>query len=168
MKKLTLLILLSTNFIFSQNNSTTENKEYEKDTIIGKKFDYVKPVDGFITGNDFGVNDREPTFKKCKGKSALDEKRKCFSEIFYNTIQKKIRIKKITKQNKNLDLLVKFTLHKSGKITNIEFLKSNDKSGYFEREVIRIINKLPKFEPGIKDGKLVSVPYSFPIKLTLE
>uniref|UniRef100_UPI0040490549 energy transducer TonB n=1 Tax=Gelidibacter sp. TaxID=2018083 RepID=UPI0040490549 len=168
MRKLVLLILLSTNFVLSQSNSTNKNKEYKKDTVIGKKFDYVKPVDGFVTSNDFGVNDKEPTFKKCKGELTIADRRKCFSDIFYDNIQNKIRIKKIAKQNEKLDLVVKFTLHKSGKITNIEFLKSNDKSGYFEREVIRIINKLPKFEPGIKDGKLVSVTYSFPIKLTLE
>ncbi|MDA9057481.1 energy transducer TonB [Flavobacteriaceae bacterium] len=168
MKKLIILILLIPILTLSQNNSQSENREHSKDTIIGRKFDFIKPTDGLITRNDFGGNDREPNFKKCKGKPTLIIRKKCFSETFYNTILKKIRIRKITKQNVNLDLLVKFTMHKSGKIKNIEFLKSNDVSGYFEKEISRIIKKLPKFEPSMKDGKLVSVSYSFPIKLKLD
>lgn len=167
MKKLIFLIFIIPILALSQNNSQSENREYAKDTIVGKKFDYIKPTDGLITRNDFGPNDREPNFKKCNEESNLEVRRKCFSKTFYDTILKKIRIRKITKKKENLDLLVKFTLHKSGKIKNIGFLKSNDTSGYFEKEITRIIKKLPKFEPGMKDGKLVSVPYSFPIKLKL-
>ncbi|AXP81595.1 Gram-negative bacterial tonB protein [Mariniflexile rhizosphaerae] len=158
MKKLTILILLFTSFVFSQNNSSKYNS---KDSIAGGKIDNIKPA------NDLG-KDRLPTFAKCKGTSSIEEQRNCFSKVISSTISKNLRINKFKGQNKNIDIFVKIELHKTGRITNIEFLKSNDESGYFENEVIRAINSLPKFEPGIKDGKLVSVPYSFPIKLSLK
>lgn len=139
MEKLTLLILLFTGFVFSQNN----------------------------TSNDL-VKDRVPTFAKCKGAISMDEQRNCFSHVIVNTISKNLKTNKFKRQYQDIDIFVKIILNKTGKITNIEFLKSNDKLGYFEDEVIRTINTLPKFEPAIKDGKLVSVPYSFPIKLSFE
>ncbi|WP_308990390.1 energy transducer TonB [Mariniflexile litorale] len=158
MKKLTIIILLFTSFVFAQNNSSKDNS---KDSMAGEKIDNIK------SANDLG-KDRLPTFAKCKGISSIEEQRKCFSKVVSSTISKNLKINKIKGQDQNIDIFVKIILNKTGKITNIEFLKSNDKSGYFENEVIRAINNLPKFEPAIKDGELVSVPYSFPVKLSLK
>ena len=69
--------------------------------------------------------------------------------------------------NVKIELLIKFMINKNGKIDYIEFLKSNDVTGLFENEMIRVLKNFPDFEPGIIDGKTVKVVYSFPISFDL-
>jgi periplasmic protein TonB len=62
-------------------------------------------------------------------------------------------------------VFVSFVVSKSGEINQVEILKSPNDG--FNDEVIRVINKMPKWRPGIQAGKPVSVRYKMPIKFTL-
>ena len=163
MKNLTLLIVLSTTLLFSQNKTIIENKSTAFDTVIGNRFDFIKPRHGIKVGSDFGEDDKQPMFKKCSKRSTTMLQRKCFSDVFYGTLRNHLKLEKMAKDNDFIDIEVSFVMHESGEITNIAFPKSNDTSGNFEKEVVRVLHKLPKFDPGIIDGKPVSVLFSFPL-----
>jgi len=151
------------------NNSYSQklnkiNSTYQKDTLNGRHFgDFIKPKNENFESQFFAGKDKVPTFKrKCKNLLTNDERGKCLWENFYEILRKKIRMPN-TEINKKIDLLIKFRINKKGKIDSIVFVESTDNTGLFENEMIRVLKNFPDFEPGVIDGKTVSVIYSFPI-----
>lgn len=56
---------------------------------------------------------------------------------------------------------VRFIISKEGKVTNPEVVKGFDPN--CEKEALRVINSMPKWIPGEKDGKPVAAYYLLPI-----
>ncbi|WP_222982499.1 energy transducer TonB [Flagellimonas meishanensis] len=148
-------------------DSTVIKNDYKKDTLRGRHFgNYIKPENGIkATSPDYGI-DRDPTFRKCKNIESSEGRRKCFSETFYGHLRKKIRHDTSKLGDEAIEMIVQFTITKTGEIRNIHFIKSDDKSGDYEKEMIRVINKLPPLEPGTKNGSPVDIPFTFPIKFS--
>lgn len=63
-------------------------------------------------------------------------------------------------------VFVSFVINNKGDINQVEILKTPDDG--FNEEVIRVINKMPRWNPGIQAGKPVSVRFRMPIKFTLK
>lgn len=63
-------------------------------------------------------------------------------------------------------VVVKFVVEKDGSIGGIEFLQSPDK--VYEDEVVRVLNKSPKWTPGRQRDQLVRVYYILPIDCRLQ
>ena len=61
----------------------------------------------------------------------------------------------------NQRIAVIFKIDTKGKVRDIRTRAPHPK---LEKEVIRVINMLPRIEPGTKNGKPVIVPYSLPIR----
>ena len=167
--KTKILIFLSiafTNcFLYSQDSTVIKN-DYEKDTISKRKFDYVKPKNGIKPINpEYGV-EREPTFRKCRNIEDSNDRRDCFSRIFYGRLKRKVKHDDSLLGKQAVEMLVQFTITKTGELKDIKFLKSNDPTGKYEKKIIEFINELPPMEPGLKNGKPVNIPFSFPIKFS--
>lgn len=66
------------------------------------------------------------------------------------------------KEKVNTMALVKFTVGTDGTLSNLEISKS---SGYeaLDREALRIVKSMPKWTPGISNGKPVEVTFNLPI-----
>ncbi len=61
-------------------------------------------------------------------------------------------------------VFIRFEVNKQGKIGKIDLLKGVDPT--VDKEAIRVIRSLPKFKPGMKDGKPVNVWWnSIPVKI---
>jgi hypothetical protein len=58
-------------------------------------------------------------------------------------------------------VITSFVVEKSGDISNIVITKSLDQ--FADEEVLNVIKKMPKWTPGMQDGKTVRVKYSLPI-----
>jgi periplasmic protein TonB len=56
---------------------------------------------------------------------------------------------------------VKFVVAKDGNLTNVEF--QDEASEAFKKEIKRVLNKMPKWNPGSQNGKTVSVYFTIPI-----
>lgn len=63
-------------------------------------------------------------------------------------------------------VIVKFCVTYEGIVNNVSVLKGVDTD--LDKESIRVVQTLPKFTPGKKDGKDVSVWYMIPITFTLK
>ena len=62
-------------------------------------------------------------------------------------------------------VLVNFIVEKDGRISNIHAInKVND---YLDAEAIRVVGVMPKWTPGMHDGKAVRVKYTVPISFRL-
>lgn len=62
-------------------------------------------------------------------------------------------------------VVVSFTVDKDGSITDIEVVRSIDPS--LDAEAIRIIKSMPKWRPGMQQGKPIPVKYTVPVKFKL-
>jgi TonB family protein len=63
-------------------------------------------------------------------------------------------------------VIVQFTVNKTGEIINPEIMHGIGRS--CDQEVIRIVNMMPKWTPGKKDGKTVDVINCIPVKFQLQ
>ena len=72
---------------------------------------------------------------------------------------------KFPKSKENEDVKVRvvttFTVEKDGCITDAKIVKSQGEA--FDNEALRVINGMPKWIPGMQNGKAVSVKYTLPI-----
>lgn len=56
---------------------------------------------------------------------------------------------------------VQFIVDKNGTLSDIVFLVQADEA--FKKEILRVMNKMPKWTPGIQNGRIVPVYYTIPI-----
>ena len=109
----------------------------------------------------FAVIENVPVFPGCE-RGNNEKKRKCMSE----------KIAKFVQRRFNTDLAgdlglsgrqrinVIFKIDKRGNVTSVRARAPHPR---LEKEAVRVIKLLPKFEPGKQRGKAVIVPYSLPI-----
>ena len=109
----------------------------------------------------FAVIENVPVFPGCdKGNNA--KKRKCMSEKIAKFVQRKFN----TELAGDLGLSgrqrisVIFKIDRSGNVTGVRARAPHPR---LETEAQRVINLLPKMQPGKQRGKAVIVPYSLPI-----
>lgn len=63
-------------------------------------------------------------------------------------------------------VLIRFAVDKTGSISDLEVISGlNDE---LNREALRVVATLKKFQPGLYDGEIVKVYYAVPISFTLE
>ena len=111
----------------------------------------------------FSEVDAVPIFPGCENS---EDKRACFNQKIMEHISKNFNYpEEALEQNIEGRVSVMFTINSEGSIVNIE---KRGPHPLLEEEVERIISKLPKMEPGLKDGKTVNIPYSIPVVFQLD
>lgn len=65
-----------------------------------------------------------------------------------------------------VSVFTKFIIDKDGSVKNVEVIKSDDER--FNESALAAVNKIPNWEPALKDGKPVAVEYNLPIRYTLQ
>ena len=63
-------------------------------------------------------------------------------------------------------VVCQFVINEDGSIVNIEVIRGADP--ILNKEAIRVIKNMPKWNPGMKDGKPVNVRYTFPINFRVQ
>ncbi len=62
-------------------------------------------------------------------------------------------------------VVVSFIVEKDGSLTDVKVVRSLDPS--FDKEAIRIVKSMPKWEPGMWNGKPARLKYCIPIRFRL-
>lgn len=120
-----------------------------------------------LTGSQvilFSVIDNIPLFPKCSSKNK-NQNLTCFNKQMAKHFSKNFYPERIEDDKTNERVFIQFIIDKKGNVKNIE-VKAKEKSMSLEKEIKRVINKLPKFSPGIHQSLPVNVKYSIPITLT--
>ncbi|MEW4923840.1 M56 family metallopeptidase [Algibacter sp. 2305UL17-15] len=144
-----------TNSAKSEVKETEESKRQKEKELLKLKEEYKNALEV-----PFSIIDEVPLFPGCEGSNK--EQKKCMSM----NVSKHVNINFNTKLAKELGLKgrqrinVIFKIDKNGDVIDV---RSRAKHPGLEAEAIRVINTLPKFKPGIHNGKTVNVPYSLPI-----
>lgn len=140
--------------------SETDNNEPQR-KIDYRSFEEVNVKEKIIEDVSIYLVEEMPVFPGCKGNK--EELRVCLSK----------EIGRIVRRNFNPDIAqdiglnygekkmyVTFVIDKNGMVSNI---KTKAPHVSLKKEVIRVINKIPKITPGKFKGKDVGVKYSLPI-----
>lgn len=87
-------------------------------------------------------------------------------EGFKKFILERLKYPEVASQNKvEGQVFLKFTIDKEGNIIKEKIVKSDKE--YFNEEVMRVLKLSPKWIPGRKDGKLVDVSITIPIRFKM-
>ncbi|MFD0992706.1 energy transducer TonB [Tenacibaculum geojense] len=115
----------------------------------------------------FSTVDDLPSFASCKGKDKEDQI-DCFNVEMIKHIQNYFSYPTEAAINKiEGEVWVRFIIDKDGNVSNIKTLGPKG-AKLLNDEAARVVSNLPKFIPGVKDGKPTSVKYGFPINFTLQ
>ena len=139
-------ILISILLTNSANSSNELNLENEQEEVI-KFSDVEKPP--------FYIDWCTSNISKDKIRECTDSGIKLFAKTNYNTeIAADLNLSGYQR------ITSAFIIDKSGKIDNIRVRASHPD---LEKEALRVINLIPKMEPGIQNGEAVSTSYLLPI-----
>ena len=99
-----------------------------------------------------------PVYPGCEN---IRNKRKCLQENIQRHIVRNFKYPKQAKKNKIQGrVFVQFIVGTGG---YIDVIKTRGPNDLLEKEAQRTISLLPKFKPGVLNGKTVRVPFSMPI-----
>jgi len=108
-----------------------------------------------------------PVFAGCENLSKT-ESRKCFDKKMNRLVKRYFNTDLANelglKSGKN-KILTQFVIDKEGKVTDVKIRAPHAR---LKKETQRIINKIPVFTPGEKNGKTVNVRYTLPINFQVE
>ncbi|MEX1384113.1 energy transducer TonB [Lutibacter sp.] len=130
-----------------------------KDVKLDEEF---KPEDEV----DYVFLEEAPLFPGCKGTN--EERKACFSKQISKYINRKFNAGLAEELGLAPGVQRIFTLFKIDKNGNIVDIQARAPHKKLKEEAIRVINLLPKMEPGKQQGKPVKVRYSMPIVFKVE
>lgn len=115
----------------------------------------------------FAVIEDVPIFPGCEGKRNNDERKACMSEKITEFVNRRFN----TELGSELGLsginriYVQFRIEKNG---NITVLGARAPHPRLQQEAERVVNQLPKMQPGKQRGQAVGVLYSLPITFRVQ
>ena len=87
------------------------------------------------------------------------------NECLFEYLSKAIRYPRLGGCGIQGRVICQFIIHEDGSINDINVIRSLDRD--LDKEAVRIIKEMPKWEPGIHQGKPVKVRYTIPINFKL-
>ncbi|WP_420571889.1 M56 family metallopeptidase [Kordia sp.] len=152
---------------FAVNFSKAKSyEEYVKARKLGiaEKSDYTKVEQEAVA---FSVIDQAPVFPGCENEGTQKEIKKCSSQ----NVARHVNMEFDTKLAEGLGLtgvnkiFAQFVIDENGDIAGVNARAPHPA---LKTETERVIRTLPKFSPGMKDGKAVSVKYVLPIVFKIQ
>jgi len=110
----------------------------------------------------FAVIEQVPVFPGCEDSATNDDMKKCMSGKIDEFVRKKFNADLGSQLGLTgvIRVIVQFKIDKNGYVTDV---RSRAPHPRLEQEAERVINSLPKMQPGKQRGKPVGVMYSLPI-----
>ncbi len=150
------------NFMMYDSLGTITNQgEYKGDTIYSQTL--------FIDSENKEIDDSEcmPYLSQCKNISDVEERTKCSNEALLKYVYTNLRYPAKARLYEIEGMTVtQFTIDKTGSIKDINVIIGLCED--LKKENLKVIKNMPKWEPGVKNGKKVDVLYTLPIRYKLE
>ncbi len=110
-----------------------------------------------------------PAFKAC-AKLKGPARETCFNEQMANFLISNLEYPEKAKENGIQEsILVEFIINTDGSVSNVKpVFEEKVMNKELEKEALRVVKKLPKFEPGKQAGQPVRVRYTIPITFKIK
>ncbi|RNC84314.1 MAG: energy transducer TonB [Winogradskyella sp.] len=128
--------------------------------------DIDNPVDDDIIV-PFVAIEYVPVYPGCEKFKTNSKKKKCMSDKIAKLVQKKFNTELASECGLSgvQKIYAQFKIDKNGQVIDIQSRAPHPK---LEEEASRVLNIIPKMQPGIQKDKPVTVSYSLPIKFKVE
>lgn len=115
----------------------------------------------------FKVVEEMPSFPGCEGLSVVKKRQQCAQKKMLEFIYKNLKYPTEARKNGvEGTVVITYVVEKDGTINDAKILRDiGDGCG---EEALRIVNSMPKWNPGIQKGKPVNVQFNIPIRFKLE
>lgn len=133
---------------------------------IDKIVEIDEPQD-IIEDVPYDFVEEAPVFKGCEGLSK-EENKACFDKKMKQFVQGNFDVdlaNEIGLRSGNHKIFTQFVINQEGNVVDIKVRTPNKT---LEKEVNRLINKLPKFKPGMQNNNFVKVKYTLPISFRID
>lgn len=108
-----------------------------------------------------------PMFPGCEEISDREERKKCADEALLHFIQQRLTYPATAREIGIEGLVViRFVVEKDGAVTGIRVLR--DPGGGLGAEAVRVVQSMPKWNPGIQGGRRVRVQFTLPVRFKLQ
>ena len=147
----------------------TQLKSTESDEKVAIKVREIVEVvedEEVVEDVPFAIIEDVPVFPGCTG--TKEQKRECLSEKISQHVNKKFNAdlaQELGLSPGKKRIFVMFKIDKNGDVVEIEARAPHVR---LEKEAIRVIESLPKMQPGKQRGRPVGVKYSLPITFNVE
>lgn len=139
-----------------------EDMDVSENTEIEIIDDYEEEVED---DTPFMIVENMPALGDCK-KLRGDERHQCTQMEIIKYVSQNTKYPPIAKDaGIQGTVFVYFVVDKTGKVADAKVLRAVDPR--LDKEALRVIQSLPKFEPGEQRGKSVSVQYTIPVKFVI-
>ncbi len=139
-----------------------EDMEVSEDTEIEIIEDFEEEVED---DTPFMIVENMPALGDCK-KLRGEERHQCTQMEIIKYVAQNTKYPPIAKDaGIQGTVFVYFVVDKTGAVVDSKVLRPVDPR--LDKEALRVINSLPKFEPGEQRGKAVSVQYTIPVKFII-
>lgn len=138
----------------------------EKVAIKVREIVEVKEEEDVVEDVPFAIIEDVPVFPGCTG--SKEQKRECLSDKISQHVNKKFNAdlaQELGLSPGKKRIFVMFKIDKNGDVTDIEARAPHVR---LEKEAMRVIESLPKMQPGKQRGRPVGVKYSLPITFNVE
>ena len=138
-----------------------ENLELDEDTEI----EIFEEEEDFEEDVPFMIVENMPAFGPCTELRG-DERHQCTQMEIIKYVSGNTKYPPIAKDaGIQGTVFVYFVVGKDGKVKDVKVLREVDPR--LDKEAMRVVESLPKFEPGQQRGKSVSVQYTIPVKFII-
>ncbi len=134
----------------------------KEDEVVAKEIKKEKKIETLNT------IEQAPVYPGCEGKSTESAKKKCMITNINKFVNSKFNT--YVAQDIGLDsglqkIWVSFIIDKNG-YANVT--RTRAKHEALKKEALRVVSKLPKMKPAMKNGKRVDILYNLPIMIKIE
>ena len=114
----------------------------------------------------FKIVEESPTFPGCESITDQGPRKACAEEKLMTFIHENIRYPNAAREN-GIDgmVVVQFVVERDGSISNVKVVR--DIGGGCGQEAIRVVESMPKWNPGKQRGRPVRVQFTLPVKFIL-
>lgn len=112
---------------------------------------------------DFILIENVPVYPGCEDEIGNEARKKCMSDAITRLVQRKFNGSEIASRyglEGKQRITVQFLIDKTGKVSDIKTRAPHEK---LEEEAKRVVNKIPKMQPGKQRDTPVGVRYTLPI-----
>ena len=138
-----------------------DDSEVDEDTEI----EIIEEDDDVDDDTPFMIVENMPALAQCKTMRG-DERHQCTQMEIIKYVSKNTKYPPIAKDaGIQGTVFVYFVVGKDGKVKDVKVLREVDSR--LDKEAKRVVESLPRFDPGSQRGKNVSVQYTIPVKFII-
>ena len=157
-------------------------EEVEEDLTVEMPEALDEAVTIYAAEEKAGAGSPEKSLQLAKSRAAVDQKKggkemeyviveqapgyPGGSDSLYSFLERNLAYPFSGDASGDTTVIAQFTISKKGKARDIVIVKSAGEN--IDKEVIRVLNLMPEWTPGMQDGKAVSVKYVLPLHFDLD